>query len=70
MGYTSNVSNSKAPVYINVRQFSYFEIVLMLGATAIVVGGGAYFLAPIIAAHGGTIVLAAAIKLGITRQAC
>ena len=42
----------------------------MLGATAIVVGDGAYFLAPIIAAHGGTIVLAAAIKLGITRQAC
>lgn len=70
MGYTSNVSNNKAPVYINVRQFSYFEIVLMLGATAIVVGGGAYFLAPIIATHGGTIVLAAAIKLGITRQAC
>ena len=70
MGYTSNVSNNKAPVYINVRQFSYFEIVLMLGATAIVVGGGAYFLAPIIAGHGGTIVLAAAIKLGITRQAC
>ena len=42
----------------------------MLEAAAVVVGGGAYVLAPIIAEHCGTIVLAAAIKLGITRKAC
>lgn len=69
MGNTINVSNNQAPVYIEARQFSYVEIFLIVGATAIIVGAGGYFLAPIIAKHGGTIALGAAIKIGITRQA-
>ena len=69
MGNTINVSNNNAPVYINTRQFSYKEVFLIVGATAVVLFGGYYFLGPIIAKFGGTVVLGPAVKIGITRQA-
>ena len=70
MGHTINVSNNNAPVYINTRRFSYKDVFLVVGATAVVLVGGYYFLGPIIAKFGGTVVLcAAAVKIGITRQA-